>query len=200
MEGLDELLERYKIPLALSLVGIVLIIGGIFASGVGKSSKSVSAKSFPKESLVSTPPQLTQLKIDISGAVENPGVYTLTPDSRVEDALKSAGGIKTEANQEYISKSLNLSQKLSDGMKIYVPFQGEVSGGVVAGVSTSSQGSTIGINSATPEGLDSLPGVGPVTAQKIISGRPYQSLDDLVNKKVVSKSVFEKIKDQIDLN
>lgn len=209
MESIDELLERYKVPLLLSGLGIVLIVGGIFASGLnGHSSstnKSSSSKSsakasdFPKESIVNST-QVSEFKVDVSGAVGTPGVYSLTSDSRVEDAIKAAGGLKSDANQEYISKSLNLSQKIADGMKIYVPFEGESGAGVVSGVAVTPQSSIVGVNSASADQLDSLPGVGPVTAQKIISGRPYQTLDDLVNNKVVSQSEFTKIKDLIDLN
>jgi competence protein ComEA len=67
------------------------------------------------------------------------------------------------------------------------------SSGSVQGSSTGS----VNINQATEEELDALPGVGPVTAQKIISNRPYQSVDDLVSKKAVGQSVFSKIKDQV---
>ena len=64
----------------------------------------------------------------------------------------------------------------------------------VAGASTQAQ---VNINTASQSDLESLPGIGPVTASKIISDRPYQIVEDLVNKKAVSKAVFEKIKDQI---
>ena len=57
----------------------------------------------------------------------------------------------------------------------------------------------VNINTASETELDALPGVGPVTAQKIISNRPYQKIDDLVSKKAVGASVFSKIKDQISI-
>lgn len=195
MDYLNELLNTHKLPLILSFIGLVLIVGGIFSSQLHKST----SKSYPKESLISSPGPATSLKIDISGAVKNPGVYTVEPSIRVEDAIKIAGGFDDHANSVYISKSLNLSQKLSDGQKLYVPFEGESSGGVVSGVS--SGGTTIvGLNSGSEKDLEGLPGIGPASAQKIIDSRPYRSVDDLLSKKVVSKSVFEKVKDLVNTN
>lgn len=189
-ETIINWIDKYKLPLALSFLGLVLIIGGVFASGLTKQQP----KDFPKESLV----QNKLISVDVSGAVKNAGVYKLQDSSRIEDAIKVAGGFSEKANQEYISKSLNLAQKLSDGSKVYVPFEGEqvsnVANGTVAGATTNSK---VNINTASESELDSLSGVGLVTASKIISGRPYQEAQDLVNKKIVSKAVFEKIKDQI---
>lgn len=206
MESVSSKLGEYKIPILLSLVGAVLIIGGIFSSNLlspkVSTTKSSALDSKYKASLVSASSNPSQIKVDISGAVLLPGVKSLAANSRVEDLIKEAGGFNASASAEYISKSLNLSQKVSDGQKFYIPFQGEAfsqsltSQGQVAGVSTAK----IGINSATQAQLESLPGVGPATAQKIISKRPYQDLSDLTAKKAVSKSVFDKIKDLIDLN
>ncbi len=189
MDG--EFWEKYKLPAGLGLVGLVLILGGIFASGLIKSKP----KDYPKESLVT---QDKMISVDVSGAVGKPGVYQLKDNSRIEDAIAAAGGFSGKANQEYISKYLNMAQKISDGGKVYVPFEGEqapVGGG--SGVTGAAINSKININTASESELDSLVGVGPVTASKIISDRPYQTIEDLLNKKVVSKAVFEKIKDQI---
>lgn len=189
--NLLEKLERFKLPLALSFLGIVLIIGGIFASGLQKTK----SRDFPKESLTQNQKMIS---VDVSGAVNKPGVYQLSTDSRIEDAIKIAGGFSEESNQEYISKSLNLAQKLSDGSKIYVPFAGDsapvgAGQGQVAGVATGK----ININTASQGDLESLPDIASVRASSIISGRPYQTVADLLNKKIITKAVFEKIKDQI---
>lgn len=209
MEQVNEFLDKHKLPLALSVIGIVLIIGGLYSSGlttkVVNSPSLLNAKNFPKESKVD-PSDLNpknEIKIDISGAVNKPGVYSLESNTRVEDAVNLADGFSTKANKDYISKQLNLSQKLSDGIKIYIPFEGEISVPLVAGASTQStqatQSSKISINNASQKELEELPGIGPVTAQKIIKNRPYSSIDDLITKKSVSKSVFAKIKELIDL-
>jgi len=197
VENYLNLLERYKLPLALSLVGVVLILGGMFAS-----AKS-TPKPFPKESIVAGASSSGQLAVDVSGAVENPGVYKLAMDSRVEDAINAAGGFADQANILFISKYLNLARKLNDGMKIYVPFVGEKDTDLavsqnIAGVSAG-QVQIVNINLASQSDLEALPGIGPTTAGKIISNRPYQSVDDLFNKKIVGKAVFTKIKDQLTI-
>lgn len=190
--GWREKLEQFKIPIALSLLGLVLIIGGVFASGLNKQQQ----KTFPKESLAESQKLIS---IDVSGAVQKPGVYKLTYGSRIEQAIQASGGFSKEANQEYISKYLNMAQKVSDGTKVYVPFEGEQASGPqrnggVAGTQTNSQ---VNINTVTQAELESLPGIGPVTASKIISDRPFQVVEDLLNKKTVSKAIFEKIKEQL---
>lgn len=192
----DHFFEKYKYqaPIALGLVGIVLIVGGLFASNSTKSSKQAP---FPKESLVSAQKKIV---VDVSGAVKNPGVYELEVGARVEQAIAASGGLDEKVNQQYVSKSLNLAQSLSDGMKIYVPFEGEQTGGIsnsVAGAST--QTGKVNLNTGTQLELEALPGIGPVTASKIISGRPYGKVSDLLDQKIVSKAVYEKIKDSIIL-
>ena len=205
MEGFNSKLNEFKLPIGLLLVGGVLLIGGLFSSNL--IQKKEEPKNFPKESIV-TESQLTDVKIDVSGAVNNPGVFTLNKESRIEDAIKLAGGFNENASKEYISKRLNLSQKISDGLKIYIPFEGDtsagsgqggVSGGIgeVAGVSAQGK---IGINSADQASLETLPGIGAVTAKKIIDNRPYASLEELLSKKAVSKSVYTKILELVDLN
>lgn len=185
-----EKTEKFKLPIALSLLGIVLIVGGIFASGLNKSRP----KNFPKESIVEV--QKT-ISVDVSGAVQKAGVYKLKDGARVEEAIQAAGGFSENANQEYISKYLNLAQKLSDGSKVYVPYEGESGSFSQSGAQVAGQQSKININTASQGELEALPGIGPVTASKIISDRRYQRVEELVEKKVVGKSVFEKIKDQI---
>lgn len=179
-----ENLEKFKLPIALFLVGLVLIIGGVFTSSLKQP------KNYPKESLVGS----QRINVDVSGAVKKPGVYQLNQDSRVEQVISAADGFAENVNQEYISKYLNMAQKVSDGMKIYIPYTGEQTGAAVAGTNTQTK---VNINTASQSELEALPGIGPVTASKIISERPYQQVEELLNKKVVSKAVFEKIKDQI---
>lgn len=193
MESINELFDQYKIPIVLFLVGSVLIVGGFLSS-------QRQQPAYPKESIISKDSQVkgsstqSEIKVDIAGAVNSPGVHTLTKDARIEDLIKAAGGFSVEADVEYISKKLNLSQKVADGMKVYVPRSGE--SGIIVGATDGG----ISINSATAAELEALPGVGAVTANKIISKRPYNSVGELLTKKAVSKSVFEKIKDLVGTN
>lgn len=194
--NLDDFLNKYKLPMALSLVGLVLLIGGLWSSGIISKTFVRSSKSFPPQPRQTTSQQgeTRIVKVDISGEVAKPGVYALSLDSRVEDALKMAGGVTESADPVFVSKSLNLAQKVSDGMKIYVPREGEAgaSASVVAGAST--EQNLTNINSASIPELEQLPGVGPVLAQKIIDKRPYTGIEELLTKKAVTKAVYEKIK------
>jgi len=203
MDRINEKLNEFKLPIGLLLVGGVLLVGGLFSSNLIQKPKS--PENFPKESIVSAG-EISEVKIDVSGAVNNPGVFSLNKESRIEDAVKLAGGFSDQASKEYISKRLNLSQKISDGLKIYIPFEGEqangqltMDNGQVAGAATSISGK-IGINSAEQASLESLPGIGAVTAKKIIDNRPYATLEELLSKKAVSKSVYTKILELVDLN
>lgn len=211
MDRINEKLNEYKIAIGLLLLGGVLLVGGLFSSNLIQK-KPETPQNFPKESLVSES-ELSDVKIDVAGAVNNPGVFSLNKESRIEDAIKLAGGFDPKANKEFVSRSLNLSQKVSDGMKIYIPFDGEsadaikVSRSEVAGVSAvSASGKSIslqvkvGINSADQASLETLPGVGAVTAKKIIDSRPYNKIEELLSKKAVSKAVYAKILEFVELN
>lgn len=197
----DDLLNRYKIPLAIGVVGVVLLIGGVLSSGL-LSKTFIKSSKYPPKSVSQASYAASTIKVDISGQVQSPGVYSLPSDARVEDLIKVAGGVTEEADQEFLSKSLNLAQKLSDGMKIYIPKSGEVGQSIssgVAGVSSQTQNTLININTSSSSQLESLPGVGPVTAQKIIDQRPYGGIEELFTKKAVNKATYEKIKDLVSV-
>jgi len=176
-------------------VGLVLIFFGLFQY-VGNQKKGEVKL---EEAVSPTKNMEEQVVVDVEGAVIKPGVYKLGPESRFLDALAAAGGLSDEADRDYVEKNINLAKKVSDGLKIYVPRVGEeiLSS---SGLSGSSASSTININTASTGDLESLPGIGAVTAQKIITGRPYSSIDDLLNRKIVGQSTFDKIKEKISAN
>lgn len=183
------LLKRNWIPLLLGLIGLLLLSYGLI-SLLSSSEKDTVVIEKSEDNNVSS-----KIKVDIEGAVVNPGVYELDNTARIQDALIAAGGFSASADRTIVSKKLNLASRLIDGSKIYIPQKGEetilTSSGSVEG--------TININSATAEQLDTLSGIGPTTAEKIINLRPYSSLGDLVTKKAVSQKVFDSIKDKISL-
>lgn len=183
-------IDRFRLPLALSLIGVVLILGGIFTSGMGKSKKV----DIPKESIL----EKTDIFVDVEGAVNKPGVVKIASDSRIEDVIREAGGFDEKVDKQYVARSINLAQKAIDGSKIYIPFEGEdlVTQSEVLGIAGSTD-SKVNINASSKSQLEALSGIGPVTAEKIISARPYQSIEELISKKIVGKAVFEKIKDQL---
>jgi competence protein ComEA len=145
----------------------------------------------------------TQLmKVDIKGAVINPGVYTVTGEERVIDIIEKAGGLLEDAD---IVK-VNLSQKVMDEMVIYIPKIGEEVWAaenipVSSGSQSSGGGGKVNINQADASTLDSLPGIGPSKAAAIIEYRetngPFQKVEDLMNISGIGEKTFEKLKDQI---
>ena len=139
--------------------------------------------------------------VDVSGAVVRPGVYSLASDARIQDALIAAGGLSDLADRDWVTKKLNLANKLADGVKIYIPDKSQNSSPVVVGSNIPSQNEPdlLNINTANASELDKLPGIGPVTAQKIIDNRPYGTIDEFRQKKVVSEKVFNQIKDSISV-
>ncbi len=180
----------YKFPLIFAFIAIILL-GGVFF--LWQSNKQSDEISFSQEENAGI------LKVDIEGAVLKPGVYELTPGSRISDLLIKAGGLTAEADREWVSKNLNLAAKLTDGGKVYIPKAGETKVLGTAAKGGVETGSAININNATLSELDKLPGVGPVTAQKIIDGRPYQTVEELLSRKIVGQSTFEKIKGSLSV-
>ncbi|MEX1052276.1 MAG: helix-hairpin-helix domain-containing protein [Patescibacteria group bacterium] len=154
--------------------------------------------------------------VDVSGAVVAPGVYELESGSRINDAIKIAGGLSNEADSSYFYRNFNLSAFVYDQEKIYIPYSWEITTGIfientrilnylsmipsIENVETVKANDKIDINSATIDELDELTGIGVVTAQKIIQNRPYSTINQLSEKKIVNKSVFENIKDDIVAN
>lgn len=153
------------------------------------------------------------LQVDVRGAVGSPGVYDIPPDARVEDALQLAGGLTMDAAVEWVDQKMNRAAKVMDGMKIYIPKRTEIETSHNSNAGTGSiltshnidqdandpPSDMVSVNSGSQAELESLPGVGPVTAQAIISGRPYQTLDELVHRQVVKPAVFSKIQSRLSL-
>ncbi len=146
------------------------------------------------------PPAASPLVIDVSGAVSHPGVYELPQGSRVQDALQAAGGALPEADLS----TLNLAGPLEDGALVSVPLKGEVQSPPSRSVNIpipETSGSLININIATQEQLESLPGIGPTLAQRIIDYRqangPFASIEAIQDVSGIGPGIFEKIKDLI---
>ena len=195
--SLIRFLKNNVVPVTLGVIGsIFLLVGAIQLFG-SKQAQITFEKGEVVASQEKEQEQVEEIVVHVGGAIQNPGVYRLKKESRIEQAIESAGGFSENADQEYISKQLNLAQKLSDGAKIYVPEIGEQgSAAAVAGVSSTN---LINVNTASFDQLVSLPGIGNVTAQKVIDGRPYGNTQELLERKIVGQSVFEKIKDEITI-
>lgn len=136
--------------------------------------------------------------VHVSGAVMHPGIYTLAENARIADAVSAAGGMRDDADEDWIAQKLNLAQKINDGGKIYIPSKNENRSQDQPHI-INAESALISINDATLSELDTLSGVGATTAQKIIDGRPYQSIDELLSRKIVNKATFEKIKEKVSV-
>lgn len=180
---------------------LILFAGGVIFLGVGLiqmyASKKVSVD-FQKAEEVGSVSE-AKIMVDVSGQVLNPGVYSLSSSSRIQDALIAAGGLSQDADRVYIERYMNLAQKVTDGAKIYIPRQNESIEQASTQVAGTSTEGLVSVNSATQSELEELPSIGPVTAEKIISGRPYSSVEELKTKQIVGEKTFEKIKDSLSL-
>jgi competence protein ComEA len=144
----------------------------------------------------------TDVVVDVSGAVSDPGVYRLPAGSRVNDALQRAGGATARAEAD----SINLAARLTDGQQIIIPVRVKGSGGAIAGAtagSTATAESTapISIGAATVEELDTIEGIGPVTAQNIVEFRDQQggisSVDQLDEISGIGPATMEALRSRL---
>jgi competence protein ComEA len=151
--------------------------------------------------------------VDVQGAVAAPGVRELQAGSRVADAIDAAGGYAADADLVTASATINLAQPLTDGAQVRVPRIGDAvaaagsggegdgdggsgSGDGGGGAGGGTDGGPINLNTATPEELEALPGIGPVTVQKIVAARaerPFASLEDAVERGVMNRGQLEDI-------
>jgi competence protein ComEA len=141
--------------------------------------------------------------VDVQGAVVTPGVHELRGESRVADAIDAAGGYSALVDVAAASRSLNLAARLTDGQQIHVPVLGEAAAATPApplAPGTSGAGGLVDLNHASADELDTLPGVGPVTAAKIIDARAeaaFASVDELQSRGIVGPSTFEKLRELV---
>jgi competence protein ComEA len=180
---------------------LALVVGGLIGYFTPRGPASAAI-------VVSTPrctntpePTPLRLRVHVSGAVSEPDVYELPEGSIVRDAIEAAGGAAEDADVDRI----NLALEVADQQQIYVPCVGEASppaqpstGGVAGGAGGAG---LININTASLQELDTLPGIGPVTAQRIADYReahgPFERIEDIQNVSGIGPSRFEAIREQI---
>ena len=174
---------------ALLIIGSVLLILSVFIVARGNSQSSQAIEVIP---ITIAEPEIF---VDVTGAVNIPGVYTLTGKSRVIDAIKAAGDSAPGADLS----TINLARVLNDGEQIYVDSTVVNSRGVR--VSKAIPRGPININRATARQLDDLDGVGPVIAQRIVDYRKingsFLSIDDLQKVSGIGAAKFAQIKAKV---
>jgi competence protein ComEA len=138
--------------------------------------------------------------IDVSGAVRRPGLYRLDPGSRVGDAIRTAGGFGPTVDAVAAERQLNLAALLEDGTKVHVPARGEQSPPPPPANGGDSGSGLVDLNTATAGELEELPGIGEVTAAKIIAAReeqPFATVEELRSREIVGEATFEKVRDLV---
>ena len=172
------------------------------------SSENFTAENgapFSEEVREAAPPQV--IMVHVEGKVERPGVYQLEEGDRVIDAVEMAGGLRPEADR----KRVNMAQILRDEMFLYVPQQGEESEMEInfanamdntnASGNSPGQGSLVNINIADAGTLETLPGIGPVLAQRIIDHRQqsgnFSRIEDLMDVTGIGDARYRDVRDRI---
>lgn len=195
--NLDNFIRKNKFSLITLGLGVFLLGIGVLSTIIMVSKKEEGLQIISSKQASSS----AIIYVHVAGAVEKPGLYQLTGNSRVNDALISAGGLSAEADRDWFNKTINLAQKLVDGVKLYIPFKKEVDN--VEKVEEVGKTGIININTASLAQLDSLPGIGQVYSQKIIDYRtkngPFSSIEDLKKVSGIGEALFNKIKDQISV-
>jgi competence protein ComEA len=180
-------------PLQILIIGVLIgLLAAAFILIVASGPHGMPIQLVP----IATP---TEIVVYVGGSVAHPGVYHLAPGSRIEQAVTAAGGLAQDADPG----QADLARLLLDGDQVYIPHLGEPTrSGSITGNSLAI--SSIDINTATVEQLDSLPGIGTVKAQSIITYREshgnFTSLDQLLNVPGIGTSLLEQIKPYLKIS
>lgn len=223
MEELKNLFEEHTQKILLGLIGLILIVIGIFflrgfqiedkeeapspdlheelmverdIEKIGIDTDLIEDEQFPQEIIV-----------DVKGAIIAPGVYTLTPHNRVIDAIEMAGGFESDADQN----AVNLAKVVEDQMVIYIPkigeeeFQGvNLNQASAEALEDEATESLVNINSAEKEALMTLNGIGSSKADSILNYREenglFQTIEEIKNVSGIGDATFENLKDSITIS
>ncbi|HZD88289.1 MAG TPA: ComEA family DNA-binding protein [Gaiellaceae bacterium] len=176
MDGHLPALPHRRIAAGAVLLALVLVLAVRHMSGGGGGGAGTTAFA-PAKAARPRAPRL--LVVDVAGAVRRPGLYRLPAGSRIQNAIAAAGGSTRKAQLDLV----NLAAPVADGEQVLVPSSGSPDAAAAAPAAGASPAAPLDLNSATAEQLDALPGVGPVTAQKIIDYRqthgPFRNVDEL---------------------
>jgi competence protein ComEA len=161
---------------------VLVLLAALYLAHSRSGSGAVPPPLAPSIDVKSDGTDNARVLVDVAGAVKHPGVYRLTSSQRIEDALKRAGGPTRKADLSQI----NRAAKLEDGRQVLVPVKASRATSTSAPVGATSPNTPsqpLNLNTATLEQLDTLDGVGPTTAQKIINYRTehggFGSVDEL---------------------
>jgi competence protein ComEA len=190
-------LSRTQVAVYGAIAVALLFVGARAVRGEGGEATTYDSYSTSDESSVSVEEGGSDVVVDVTGAVRKPGVYRMPAGSRVNDAVKRAGGETGKAALD----SINLAARLADGQQVVVPEEAP-GGGVVAsaGVGEAEDG-PIGLSTATAAELDTIDGIGPVTAEDIIRFREehggLSSVDQLDQISGIGPATMESLRERL---
>lgn len=182
---------------------IILALAGVIVAGsfYDHWRKAVPPE-MPAPAAQAVPAAGARPAVHVSGAVNKPGVYEVGPGSRVVDAVNAAGGLAAEAD----AARVNLAQPVKDGMHVHVPAAGQASSvrsGTADRAAPAPGNGKVSINAADRGEFESLPGIGPVLAERIIEYRrangPFRDVTELKKVNGIGEVKFDRIKDRITL-
>jgi competence protein ComEA len=196
-------LTRRRVLLGALLLALVLVLGARFLVRAGSSAGPVAPPIIgsTEAGAGAAPVAAPKLVVYVVGAVRRPGVYRLAEGTRVEDAVIRAGGTTPKADLI----GVNLAAPLADGQQVLVPARLPAAVAAAEGAAVSAGGSVpagpVQLSVATVEQLDTLPGIGPITAQKIVDYRTahgaFRSVDDLDEVPGIGPSRVEQLRDLV---
>lgn len=170
-----------------------LLVGRFRAGASAPAASGVTAAGATSTSPATPPATAGPLLVHVVGAVEHPGVYELAEGARARDAVAAAGG----ATKRAVLAGLNLAAPVADGEQVVVPVRGQASNAAA----TPSKPAIVRLNQADAAALDTLPGVGPATAQRIIAWRdehgPFASVEGLLDVPGIGESKLAAMRDLI---
>ena len=175
----EFLLQRRRLLLAVAASLAVVLLLGRFALGAGTTTPAAPLPPPPAGQVSGSGASPSRVVVDVVGTVRRPGLYRLPHRARIADAVARAGGSTAKADLAQV----NLAAPVADGEQIVVPRRGAAQLPTGPGTAAGSPSAPVQLSTATVDQLDSLPGVGPVTAQKILDYRQehgaFHSVDEL---------------------
>lgn len=198
--------DKKKIIGSIAILCAIVIISMIYYFSTIPSKKISENEIFAEDSNAQTNDTNNEkyITVYINGEVKNPKVYHMKDGSIMDDLIREAGGFTQNADMDRLKLQLNLALKLRDGDHIYIYSKNDSSTQTSSSSQlSSSEGGKVNLNTANKDELETVPGIGDVTAQKIIDYREknggFKTIDDLKKIDRIGEKTFEKFKDKVDI-
>ena len=204
-DALEDLLGNRKVLIKILSVAMILLIALVLRiHDENKADITIETEKPADEQEYSDNSDARETRsqvlfVDIGGAVEKPGVYEVSKDTRLFEVIEMAGGLSEDADTDHV----NRASFVEDGQKIIIPVKGSDGTGdldTTAATSAVADNGLININTASADELKTLNGIGDVMAEKILeyrSSRAFKSKEDIMSVDGIGSKTYEKIKDRI---